>query len=153
MISDSGPWSLGTLIAFPIAVLVCIGLVVALVFAFRWHKTERYDKEFPKLVIGVSMVALLVNIGFTAFGMYPYSSEYHQWRHVSGTVDSVHSRFISSTSGESTEQRFLLTIDGQPFGVDDTRASGVKPGDHVDLVCKKEWQYAANSGWGCRWSD
>lgn len=153
MVSDTGPWSLGTLIAFPIGVLCILLLIVAVVFAaYKRSNSSQYDRDAFNMLLVFSSIALLLAAVATAGLMFPYNSEFHQWRHVSGTVDKVGSRVIS-TGESSISQRFVVVIDGQPFGVDDTRASLLKPGDHVDLACKKEWQYAADSGWGCRWAD
>lgn len=153
MVSDTGPWSLGTLIAFPIGVLFTLLLVAAVVFAaYKRNNCDRFDKDGFTMLLAFSSIALLFAAVATAGLMFPYNSEFHQWRHVSGTVDKVSSRVIS-TGDSSISQRFVVVIDGRAFGVDDTRAALLEKGDHVDLACKKEWQYAADSGWGCRWSD
>jgi hypothetical protein len=92
---------------------------------------------------------VLVALAASPIGYYPYDSEYHQWRSVSGEVQDVSSRLIGGN--KTVSQRFVVKIDGHAFGVDDTRASLLKKGDTVSLRCKREWQYAAESGWACRW--
>lgn len=147
MIGDSGPWTLGILIAMPLGVMFTLACLVG---AYALHRHDRHSGEYIFLPFGIMLIvaALFCALG-TAFGSFPFNSEYHQWRPVSGTVQQVSSRLVGS--GKTVNQRFVVLINGQPFGVDDTRASLLKPGDHVDLVCKKEWQYAAKSGWGCNW--
>lgn len=147
MISSSGPWSLGILIAMPLGILFTI---VFLWGAFMIRRNDRRNNDDIFYPVGLGLIVLaLISAICTVCLSFPYNSEYHQWRPVSGTVQQVSSRLVGS--GKTVNQRFVVLINGQPFGVDDTRASLLKPGDHVDLVCKKEWQYAAKSGWGCNW--
>lgn len=142
MISPSGPWTLGTLIGLPIALLVVLLILGFAVFAFA-------DDE-RGIAAGATAVALGLVVAIASpIGMYPYSSEYHQWRTVHGKVEQVSSRLIAAD--KSMSQRFVVVIGGRPFAVDDTRASLLKAGDTVTLKCKREWQYAAESGWACRW--
>ena len=141
VVASSGPWTLGVLIGVPVFVIILAAILIFAGLAFR----EGED------VIGVGAVfASLAVVGLALWAFFPYSSEYHQWRPVSGTVQAVSHRLIS-TGDKTMSERYVVKIDGQPFGVDDTRAGLLKPGDHVDLACKKEWQYAAESGWACRW--
>jgi hypothetical protein len=151
MIAPSGPWTLGTLIWPPVCAAIVTALVVASAALWRHAPHVKWkDDETPVRVASITcaVVALLFAAG-TAFGMYPYNSEYHQWRTVHGRVQKVSSRLIGGDG--SVSQRFVVQIDGQPFGVDDTRASLLVVGDTVTLKCVREWQYAASSGWGCNW--
>lgn len=152
-IAPEGPWSLGTLIWLPIAaviVLVCVGLAWA---GIRYAlKADGYDDPVEGFALAVcAAVTALTIAGGTGFGMWPYDSEYHQWRTVSGEVEQVSKRLVGSGDSGMSE-RFVVVIAGQPFGVDDTRASLIEVGQDVTLSCKREWQYAAQSGWGCRWN-
>ena len=150
-ISESGPWSLGTLIGLPLGVILLVAGLVIIVRLTVWthrHPDHRDTSDAGMLRLGVVVATLVIAVGLLV-GMYPYSSEYHQWRDVSGTAESIDKRLVSA--GEGMSERFVITIDGQPFGVDDTRAAAANEGDTVNLRCKKEWQYAASDGWGCRW--
>lgn len=146
-VAESGPWSLGTLIGLPLAVISTILLIALGVWIYK----TTYDVELKGLgalfVLGGVTTAILTA---SPLGMWPYDSEFHQWRDVTGTIERVESRQV--VHGEGMSERFVFVIDGQPFGVDDTRAAVAEKGDTVDLRCKREWEYAANSGWGCRWA-
>jgi hypothetical protein len=141
-VSSSGPWSLGVLIGLPVLIVVTLLLVGFAAFAFS-------ESEVGIAVGTLFAAVVILGIAASPLGYYPYDSEYHQWRTVHGTVQTVSSRMIAADKAMS--QRFVVQIDGQPFGIDDTRASLIKAGDTVTLRCKREWQYAADSGWACRW--
>jgi hypothetical protein len=96
----------------------------------------------------VFMVVTTVIAGFT---MWPWAPSFHQWYRVHGTVQDTGSRQISD--GKSMSTRFVFRINGQPFGVDDTRAALTKVGDVVDLMCKKEYVFRSQPGWACNWND
>ena len=150
-ISESGPWSLGTLIGLPVGILLTLVGAFIIFRLTAWIHLNPNAIEYSEvrvLRLGV-VAATIVAAAATLGGMYPYSSEYHQWRDVSGTVEAVDKRLVSA--GEGMAERYVLTIDGQPFGVDDTRAATVSEGDDVNLRCKREWVYASTDGWGCRW--
>ena len=149
VVSDGGPWTLGTLIAFPLGIVVTLALAAITVSIFR--ALRRDGDTVEKWVISSFSGILTVVVAVMTFGgMYPYDAEYHQWHRVAGTVDRVESRQIAT--GDGMSERFVVLIGGQPFGVDDSRATLLEPGDEVALRCKREWEYLADSGWGCRWS-
>lgn len=102
-----------------------------------------------KIPAGIFLVCALLIMGIGVAAYYPFGSEWHSNYRVTGTVQETNKRLIAD--GDSMSERYVLNIDGKPFGVDDTRASLVKPGDKVTLICNKEWQYAAEAGWACRW--
>ncbi|WP_159540834.1 hypothetical protein [Aeromicrobium sp. 9AM] len=109
---------------------------------------DTYDKGLPIIASWASLgIAIVVTI-IAAWGFYPYSAEYHQWRTVSGDVTDVNSRILS-TGKSSINQRFVVEIDGQAYGCDDTRCASVKVGDVLTISCKREWQYAGVDGYGC----
>jgi hypothetical protein len=141
-------WTLGFLIGTPIWAL----LLLALIALIGWGVWSRGDDDSTFAVVG-GLVALAVAVGIiiSPLGYYPYKAEYHQWRPVVGQVESVNKRLISA--GKSgMEERYVLTIDGKPYGVDDTRAATVKAGDTVSIKCKRDWQYASVPGYVCRWN-
>lgn len=152
-VAESGPWSLGTLVGLPVAVICAVALVIIGAWAVRAARTADGFDVAPLRWSGFGCIATaaLVAIGLASpLGMYPYDSEFHQWREVTGTVDRIDSRLVADSEGMS--ERYIFVIDGHKFGVDDTRAAAASKGDTVTLRCKREWQYAANSGWGCRWA-
>ena len=150
MISETGPWTLGTLIGFPLGVLLTIALfAIAALLATAARDPDAYDTG--SLWFGAFAVALvgLVAAAFTVYGMWPFNSEYHQWRTVTGTVERVDSRLINT--GDGMAERYVVTIAGTPFAIDDTRAALVERGDDLTLACKREWVYQSVSGWACNW--
>lgn len=66
-------------------------------------------------------------------------------------MQQIDKRMVKDGSGMS--ERYAVTINGTVYGVDDTRASTLREGSHVQLSCIKEWQWAASDGYGCRWND
>lgn len=144
-------WSLGTLIWLPVLVVIVAALVVAAVWLHR-HSWDELDRAPARLVKWSCVATAVIIMGVTASpaGMWPYDKEYHAWWTVHGTVTSVDKRLISD-SDNGISERYVLGVAGQPFGVDDTRAATARVGDTVTLSCKREWQYAASSGWACRW--
>ena len=101
--------------------------------------------------ITIGAVVLVVTLSFSAWGFFPYKMEYHQYRHVAGTVDQVEARMLAS-GDKGTTQNYAVRLreDGQTYRCDDSRCSLLKPGDHISLWCIREWQYASTSGYRCR---
>lgn len=104
--------------------------------------------------IGGFVVLALVVVG-SLFALYPYSGEYHSWRVHEGTVAQIASRLVASgEKGGGTDQKFVVTFKGssQEYGVVDTRAALVKPGDHLQITCIRRHQWGAGvDGYDCRW--
>lgn len=93
------------------------------------------------------VVGFLSQIGFMAVG---YNGDYAAYKPVSGQVQDIASRQIANGSTMST--RYVFQINGQPYGVDDTRAALVKKGDAVKLNCVKEFVWGStNNGYACNW--
>jgi len=147
-------WALDMLIGAPLLGVVLTALLVMAVLgwwsAIRDGGTNKYGWTAQRMAATWSTVALAFLLPLALLAYYPYKAEYHQWRTVDGTVSEVGNRLLGTGSG--MEQRYVLVIDGQPYGVDDTRASLVKVGDEVHLRCIRDWQYASTPGWVCRWN-
>ena len=142
-IAGDGVWSLGVLIGLPLGVLI----VVLLLGLTVWMA---YENEIR---LSLSMLALAAGgVIMIGWAMYPYSNEYHQFRAVSGTVERIDKRLISS--GDSMQDKFVVRFEGSDlqFGCDDTRCSQVDPGDALELSCKREWQYTGTDGYNCRFT-
>lgn len=85
------------------------------------------------------------------FGVpFPYSTEHHSYKPVSGTVLQVDKKFMGD--GGSTTESINLNINGVDYSVDDSRAATVRRGDSVNLKCVKDWNYGAEDGWNCKWN-
>lgn len=41
----------------------------------------------------------------------------------------------------------------QQYGVLDTRAAGIKPGDRLSIACVKRWQWSGTHGYDCNFVD
>lgn len=93
----------------------------------------------------------LLGIGSAVINFWPADPDYFSYTKVQGTIESSDSRLIGR--GDGMTERFVLTIGGQQYGVEDTRAASVDVGDPVGLNCTKEWQWGSdNHGWACKWS-
>lgn len=143
--------SLGTLIAFPIMLVLILATAIGSVLFFWCRRNENgvVDRDFlgASAILGAVCLGLIIG---TAYGMYPYDAEYHTWRKKSGTVGAVDSRLLGQE--KSTTQRFVVTFtDGEQRACDDTRCATVKRGDWLSLRCKRAWQYGATPGYDCNW--
>jgi hypothetical protein len=143
-------WSIGVIVGLPIAALLTIGLLIVGVLLVRWARRnpDNYDAG-PGFWLGVSsLFGAVVVVALTAWFMWPYSGEYHQWRAETGTVTQVDSRLIGQD--KSTTERFVVTLDGnRQRSCDDTRCAQVEVGDVLTLTCKRAWQYTGTHGYDC----
>lgn len=84
---------------------------------------------------------------------WPVQQQYHEYVPTTITVTQIGSRFIAD-GNNATSQRFVfLDSNGIPYAVDDTRASLVKTGDVVTLMCVREWQQNGVPGYACNWGE
>jgi hypothetical protein len=114
------------------------------------YGSKSFDCNTFGVVAGVCFGAVVVCALGLWWGMYPWKAEYHQWRPVSGVVETVDSRILPA--GESSmEQKFVVRFKGnlQQYGVLDTRAAGVKPGDVLSVACVRRWQWSGAHGFDC----
>ncbi len=101
----------------------------------------------------ITIFSTLVGVVITIVAYWPLSADFHKYYPVTGTVQTVDSRLIGN--GDSgVSQRFVVVLkeSGQPFAIDDTRATLLKPGDSVKLRCKREFEFNSVPGWGCKWN-
>lgn len=133
-------WSLGVLIGLP---ALTIGLLVLACILVKLIRSDQDDA----VIVGFLLVGVLVGAGIL---YWPWKVEYHHWQHVAGQVKQVQSRFLSKDHG--TEQRFVVVFtDNRIRSCDDTRCSLLKPHDHLDLSCKRKWQWTGTPGWDCNY--
>lgn len=140
------------LIGLPIAIVIVAGFVIGTVIVLVKRSRDSYDSVGYNMFAGMlALVAVMVS-GFTAVLLYPYSSDYHVWRHHGGEVASVSARLLSDGSG-GMNQRFVVHLVGDDgeLSCDDTRCALVKPGDWLDLSCKRAWQYSGMDGYDCNY--
>lgn len=150
-------WTPGTIAA---AILIPTGTILLLIAALlSWialHKggTSRYDDDPFSWWLGACITAIfgipMLALPLIGMGLVGFNPDYMHYKPVTGTVQAVASRQISD--GQSMSTRYVFQINGQAYGVDDTRAALTKPGDLVALNCMKEfvWGSTAN-GWACNW--
>ena len=133
-----------------VGLLLVIG-IVATILGLIFGTTG--DAGFPRIAwllggFGYSFVILLI----AAIIDFPFSAPYHEYKPVSGIVQSVESRLIASgQSGGGSTQVFPVQIGGQTYKCDDTRCAQLHPGSDVTLLCIKEWQFNGTPGWECNW--
>ena len=137
-------WKLSFLIGAPLVAIVLIASVVLIVWLIR------NSEDGIMFSIFTAATALIIAIPTFFMTCFPLSSEYLQWRPVEGTVQAVDKRMVRD--GDGMSERYVLQINGVPYGVDDTRAATLAEGDDVSLMCTREWQWAATPGYACRWN-
>jgi uncharacterized SAM-binding protein YcdF (DUF218 family) len=101
-----------------------------------------------------AVIAALIVGGIGTWTAFPFSGQYHRYVPESGVVTAVGSRFLASdTNGGGSTQKFVVTFtDGRSYGCLDTRCANVTKGDHLTLLCEREFQFnAPNEGWNCNW--
>lgn len=140
------------------------GIVVAALFVaaggcaawagLRWRRrTDDQDDRTFALIPGIGGLALVVLVAVLWFGTNwpPFDMQYHSYKPVSGTVQTVTSRFLADGKGSS--QFYVVELVGDPtaYRCDDSRCSLLAPGKPVKLRCIREWQYASVSGWDCNY--
>jgi hypothetical protein len=134
-------------------ILIPLGLIFLLIaIGLTVSACNAYEPEFHWMgagflaLFGIPMLILPL-IGLSLVG---FSGDYMAYKPVSGQVQEIASRQIAS--GKAMETRYVFNIDGQPYGIDDTRAALVKPGDTVKLNCVKEFVWGStNNGYACNW--
>lgn len=132
----------GMTIATIVVLAICgLAIIIGLIAAF-------FDPFVAAtFIVPALIVAFLAQIGFMMVG---YSSDYLAFKPVSGKVEQIASRQIADGKGMS--QRFVFKINGQEYGVDDTRAALIKEGDAVNLNCTKQFVFGStNNGYACNW--
>lgn len=130
---------------FIICVLVALGGLIAGI-------TSKGDHGVGTCMVGV--VGAVLSAIVVLIIWFPFSSQYNRYVPKSGTVATTGSRFLSDGNG-GTDQKYVFTFtDGRSFGVLDTRAANVKPGDKVTLLCERSFQWnAPDEGWDCNWGE
>lgn len=133
-------------VVLAVLLLACLGGLIYALFAAR---------EGRWFGVALAVLCALVCIGAWWWGMaFTLSGDYHAWNVKEGRVEAISKRLVPA-GDKSMQERFVLKIDGEPYGVDDTRAALAKVGDEVSLRCKKDWQWGIPReahGWGCRWN-
>jgi hypothetical protein len=145
-------WSVGFYVGIVLLSLSALVYAVALgVGAFIAFRAD--DRRSGGYVIAGSTAVMVVILAVTWWSFYPLKAEYHQWRQHSGTVSAISSRLLSSSTGKSTEQKFVVRFVGSnlEYGVNDTRAATVKVGDQLTVTCKRTWQYSGTDGYDCNY--
>ena len=134
--------------------------IVLFVLSLRWLR--RQDRHRPYNDYWMALSATIVSgalVPITVFcwwwgSAFSTSHEYHAWNVKQGTVSQIGNRILTNDNGIS--QRYVVRLgDDQLYGIDDTRASLIKVGDHVRLKCKRDWQWGVPrqaQGWACRWA-
>lgn len=139
----------GAWVGIPLLILGLIVLALLTWLTVRWTLKGEDDAWLGWLVGGVVFLA----VGLGAVAYYPFSSDFHRYYQVTGTVQEAKSRLISNGDGGMQERYAVkLAESGQTFGVDDSRASLLKAGDPVDLRCKRDFEFNSVPGWACHWN-
>ncbi|MFE5290379.1 hypothetical protein ACFRAQ_35995 [Nocardia sp. NPDC056611] len=151
-------YSLGALIGLPIAALVfgILGLILAVsvVKVIKNVIAENGDADaFADGVIwgGGALIPLAISAAVFVGAWWPFDWEYHQWRPVRGEVAQIDSRMLSD-GDKGMSQMFVVRYaqDTNEYRCDDSRCAAVKPGDVLELTCKRAWQWTGTPGRECQ---
>lgn len=139
--------TLGLLIGLPVGILITVLSFGAAAWgAFLW---DDYDKGF---VVVPGLLAGIVALAGTCIALWPWKHDYHYWVEKSGTVQAIGKRLVPA--GDSgMQEKYVITLNGKPYGVTDTRAALLRVGDQANIVCKKAYEWGSTDhGWDCRWN-
>lgn len=136
-------WDVGFIVLLSIGLLLSLAALVLgiLLYTASPNQWGERDGRMPGAVIALFGLIFLL---FTAGASFPWERQYHGWTTVKGTVQQVDKRMLSQT------EKYVVVIDGQPYGCLDTRCSLIRVGDLVELGCKLHWEYAGTDGWDCK---
>lgn len=148
--------STGFIVGTIVAVLLLLILVGLRIFA-GWYFSDEWKKTAYKGDVKAARWLKILNnalvgvvIASSAAAYFPWTAQYHVYKPVSGKIQAIGSRIISD-GGKSVNQRFGVQIGNQLYGCDDTRCAELQAGEDVTLMCIRQWQWNANSGWVCNW--
>ena len=148
------PGTIAALIIVPLGAIIAIASLAFIIAGFR-HEPENSWDDFGFAAkafggVGLAIAALMIGLPLIGLALVGFNGDYMAYKPVSGQVEQVASRQIAS--GKAMETRYVFQINGQPYGVDDTRAALVKTGDTVNLNCVKEFVWGStNNGYACNW--
>lgn len=143
--------TIGLLFGVPVAILATLLTIAGLVvLVMSWR--DSYDVSDERILGALTLLGIGLVIGaINMWALWPYQHDYHFWTPVTGEVSQVSKRLVPA-GDNSMMERYVLVINGKPYGVDDTRASLVKPGQTVSIACKREYQWGSRDhGYGCKW--
>lgn len=134
--------SLGFIVGIIVTVILSLGCIGMAIYAF--HEDE------PGIGRGL-LLGLVVVLGLSAWGFFPYKMEYHSYKPVSGKIKSIDKRLVSS--GDGMQDKFVVRYEGnsQQYGCTDTRCASIKKGDELRLMCMRVWEYAGTDGYDCKY--
>lgn len=150
-------WTLGFPVMITCSVIFFLIMAAALAYRFVPVDDDAYSRDYHDwfgmwACFTIGLAGLLATLVISGVAFWPWHADFHSRYRVQGTVTQTSSRLISD-SNHAVSQRYVFTIGGQPFGVDDTRASLVHAGDKVTLICTKEYTWGAAYGWACAWGE
>lgn len=159
--------SLGTIVGLPIAGFLVLAFIAAFVlgtilrlqhFAGGGKKMDAHgymNSTFlsTRMFRIAGVVGLIVTLAITVGTYFPFSSEYHEWQTIRGTVEQVGSRLLASGDGSGSTQRFVVQFRGDSgqYSCDDTRCALVKVNDTLTISCKRAWQFTGTPGYDCNY--
>lgn len=153
MTGTPGPQTLDSIVAFWICVpLGALFLILGIIAVARIRKAD--DAVLPISGAVGSFILVACLFGGYIVGMYPDDFVHHHFTRYTGTVAQISSRFVASGSdGGGPDQKFVVAFVEAPteqYGVIDTRAALVKPGQQLTIDCVKQWQQAGTEGQDCQ---
>jgi hypothetical protein len=148
-------WSLGWIIGGPIAIILLLLILAATIACFRLAFAEPGEYGFwMGAGITVGLIGMLLTAFFmTPWGFYPTGgSDYHKYKPKTGEVSEVGRRLLPSGE-KSMEEKIVVRFKGsnQEYGVTDTRAALLKPGDTLVIKCKKSYDFGSVAGFDCKY--
>ena len=128
--------------------LPALTILIAILLAFI---PETWPGRIATVIGGLFVAGLWA--GLFVWTNWPLQAQYHTYAPTTITVAQIGSRFLGSQDGGTNQRYVFLDTSGVPYAVDDTRASLVKVGETVTLMCVREWQQNGVPGFACNWGE
>src|SRR6266508_4351662 len=127
MLADiiSAGWVWGNVVAIILMIVALLFFIGGIVASRNSRIVTSRNSGFAVMII--AFICMLIIAGGWLWASWPLKYEYHHWVDQEGVVTNVGQRFVSGGKG-IVNQRFVFTLNGKLFGVDDTRASLVHKG-------------------------
>lgn len=136
-------WLLWVLALGGLAVLLLVFALLARILGER-HGDLRFCGGIAAVLGGIlGIVAVFVSL--------PWSTQYHVYRPVTGTVGAVQPRF-QGDGGGGTDQNFVVQVRNRAYLCTDSRCAAVRPGDRILMYCRRSFQFnTSDEGYVCNW--
>ena len=153
MLNGESHWKIEQYFFWPFLILAVViaiaGVVIALVARDRQND---FDREETNWFVAIWSACWVIIIGLMLIGQYPFSANFHKWYGVEGTVSETSSRLLTDSDGNVSQKIVIRFAESNTlYGCNDTRCALAHKGDHIRLLCSRDFEFNAVPGWNCKY--